>query len=77
MDYIVIFKNVRDASQIRHLRMQMYPENKDFLVNAFRDATKEPYSHLFLDLRSNSVETLRVRANVLGNFQTIYIPKKL
>ncbi len=77
MDYIVIFKNVRDASQIRHLGLQMYPENKDFLVSAFRDATKEPYSHLFLDLRSNSVETLRVRANILGNFQTIYIPKKL
>ena len=77
MDYIVLFKNVRDASQIRHLGQQMFPENKDFLVNVFRDATKEPYSHLFLDLRSNSDETLRVRANVLKYFQTIYLRKKL
>jgi hypothetical protein len=77
MDYIVLFKNVRDASQIRHLGKQMYPENKDFLVNVFRDATKEPYSHLFLDLRSNSLDTLRVRANVLKYFQTVYLPKKL
>ena len=77
MDYIVIFKNVRDATQIRHLGQQMYPENKDFLVNAFRDATKEPYTNLFLDLRSNSLDVLRVRADVLNNFQTVYLPKKL
>ena len=77
MDYIVIFKNVRDATQIRHLGQQMYPENKDFLVNAFRDAMKEPYTNLFLDLRSNSLDALRVRANVLNNFQTVYLPKKL
>ena len=56
MDYIVIFKNVRDTTQIRHLGQQMYPENKDFLVNAFRDATKEPYTNLVLDLRSNSLD---------------------
>ena len=78
MDYIVLFRNVRDASQIRHLGQQMYPENKDFLVNVFRDATKEPYSHLFLDLRSNSIDTLRVRANILKYYyQTIYLHKKL
>ncbi len=75
MEYIVIFKNVRDASQIRHHGQQMYPENKDFLVNAYRDATKEPYSHLLLDLRANSLESLRVRAKVLNNVQTIYLPK--
>ena len=72
MDYIVIFKNVRDATQIRHLGQQMYPENKDFLFNAFRDATREPYTNLFIfDLRSNSLDALRVRANVLNNFQIV------
>ena len=77
MDYIVIFKNVRDVTQIRHLGQQMYPENKDFLVNSFRDATKEPYTNLFLGLRSNNLDALRVRANVLNNFQTVYLQKKL
>ena len=55
----------------------MYPENKDLLVNAFRDATKEPYTNLCLDLRSNSLDVLRVRADVLNNFQTVYLPKEL
>ena len=77
MDYIVIFKNVRDATQIRYLGQQMYPENKDFLVSAFRDAMKEPYTKLFLDLWSNSRDALPVRANVLNNFQTVYLPKKI
>ena len=37
-------------------------------ISAFRDATKEPYTNLFLDLRSNSLDALRVRANVQNNF---------
>ncbi len=77
MDYIVLFKNVRDASQIRHLAQQMYPEYRDFLISAYRDATKQPYGNLFLDLKSSSEDVLRVRGNVLDEFQTVYVEKKL
>ena len=35
MDYIVLFKNVRDSSQIGHLARQMFPR-----IWAFQDATQ-------------------------------------
>ena len=76
-DYIVLFKNVRDASQISHFGKQMYPHNGKFLSWAFKDATHEPFTYLFLDLRPDTDESIRVRANIMGNYQTVYVPKNL
>ena len=77
-DYMILFKNARDASQITHLSRQMYPHNSKFLTWAFHDATKEPYSYLFLDLKPYTSESLRVRSNILNEqYQTVYIPKSL
>ena len=41
--YIVVFKNPRDQSQIRHLACQMFPSKPKFLQVAYEDATKHPY----------------------------------
>ena len=76
-DYIVLFKNVRDASQISHFGKQMYPHNGKFLSWAFKDATHEPFTYLFLDLRPDTDESIRVRANIMGEYQTVYVPKNL
>jgi hypothetical protein len=77
MDYIVLFKNVRDATQIGHLARQMYPNNPKFLTSAYHDATKEPYGHLFLDFKPNGEGSLRVRGNILNEIQVVYLPKTL
>ena len=73
----MLFKNVRDASQISHFGKQMYPNNTKFLNWAFKDATKAPFTYLFLDLRPDTDESIRVRANILGEYQIVYIPKSL
>ena len=78
MDYLVLFKKIRDASQIGHLARQMFPRNSKFLIWAFQDATRTPYSHLFLDLKPDGNESLRVRGNILNReYQAVYIPKNL
>jgi hypothetical protein len=41
--YMVLFKNPRDATQIRTLSQQMYPDNSRLLGDAYRDATSQPY----------------------------------
>ena len=41
--YIVLFKNPRDQQQVAHLARQMYPKNSHVHLDAFRDATQEPY----------------------------------
>ena len=69
-DYMVLFKNPRDASMITHLGAQM--GNAEFLKQAFRDATRNPFTHLMINLRSHSPDALRNRINVLSETQIVY-----
>ena len=76
-DYMVVFKNARDQSQIHHLARQFMPENGKFLTWAYRDATEKPHSYLFLDLTPNTEENFRVRTNILPSQapQFVYVPR--
>ena len=62
--YMVLFKNPRDASQFSNLARQMYPNKSAFAVEAYKDATRQPYSYLFVDLRPEQDEDLRLRTNI-------------
>jgi len=48
-DYFVLFKNPRNSSEIRTLATQITPGNLS-LVNIYMEATKEPFSYLFINL---------------------------
>ena len=65
-DYFIIFKNVRDGSTINYLASQM--NARDFLPRAYKHATRDAYSHLLLDMRSDTDERLRVRAKVFDEY---------
>ena len=74
-DYVVFFKNPRDKSQIFHLAHQMFLENVNFLVDAYKDATREPYSYLFIDLTPKTDDRFRVRSKIfLGEYTRLYKP---
>ena len=62
--YMVIFKNPRDATQITYLARQMFPGKSAFMTDAFKDATKKPFSYLLIDLKADTEEKQRLRANV-------------
>ena len=74
IDYAVLFKNTRDPSMITHLGQQM--GNVKFLKQAYRSATSDPFSHLFIDMRSDTPDALRYRSNVLetNGEQFLYRP---
>ena len=79
-DYMVIFKNARDQSQIQHLAKQFIPNNSKFLVEAYRDATKnKPHSYILLDLTPTTDDKYRIRTNILPQEapQYVYIPNKM
>lgn len=81
--YMVIFRNPRDAGQIEFLGRQMSPNNPKFLSEVFQEATENPYSYLFLNFRSETPQFMRVMANVLKSDQdtaakkhlSIYVPR--
>ena len=71
-DYAVLFKNTRNPSMITHLGQQM--GNVKFLKQAYQAATIDPFSHFFIDMRSDTPEIIRYRINVLDEIQTVYQP---
>jgi len=70
--YMVLFKNPRDVSQFANLARQMYPKTSQFAVEAYRDATREPYSYLLVDLRPEQDEELRLGTNIFPERLTTY-----
>ena len=75
--YLVLFKNVRDKLQITYLARQMYPSNPKHMIEAYTDATNEPYSYLFVDLKPNVDENHRLKACIFPDDinHYVYIPK--
>ena len=73
--YMVIFKNPRDTAQIRYLAMQIYPNNRKFLIESYSDATRSSHSYLFLNLTQNCEDWRRVSTQIFpGEESELYIP---
>ena len=75
--YMVVFKNPRDASQITNLAKQMNPGRVKFVQEAFVDATSTPYGYLLVDLKQDIPGDLRLRTSILPDdvVQYVYMPK--
>lgn len=71
--YLIVFKNRRDQSQIMHLARQLYPGKTKFFREVFDDATKIPFAFLLIDLRNQTDEGMRLRTQILPNqIQYVY-----
>ena len=75
--YLVFFKNPRDASQIIHLAKQMYPGHTKFVQEAYKDATSRAFGYLFVDLKQDTHEDVRLRTNIFSeeDMQYVYLKK--
>ena len=74
-NYLILFKNPQDKTQIDYISRQMYPKDKVFLSFAFEDATKKPYSYLLIDSNQTTNDEVRVRTNICKDGEMIvYVP---
>lgn len=73
--YMVLFKNPRDGRQVEYLANQMFPKNSKYMLDGYRDATRKPYGYLFVDMKQNTPDPLRLRGNILNGIQEIYMPQ--
>ena len=69
--YLVLFKHPRDQQQVMTLARQMYPGNSQHFMDHYKAATDKPYGYLVIDLKPNTSDDQRLRANVLENIPTI------
>ena len=63
-NYLVLFHNARDKTQVRTLAMQMFPSNPQFLIDAFEDATNTPHGYLVVDIKPDTPSVIRVRTSI-------------
>ena len=70
--YVVLFKNPRDAGQVAIMARQMYPRKSNFVVEAFRDATREPYGYLLIDPKPETDDRYRFRTNIFPDDERQY-----
>ena len=57
-DYFAVFKNPRNSSEVRVLAQQLTPGTLE-LINIYSEATKDPFSYLFINLTQECDETVK------------------
>jgi Poxvirus A32 protein len=75
--YVIAMKNARDQQQFKIFSSQICPGNSTYVVDAYRDATKYPYSYLLLDFTQDSPSVLRLRSKIFPSEfpYTVYLEK--
>lgn len=74
-NYLILFKNPQDKTQVDFLGRQMYPYDKNFLSAAYDDSTRHPYSYLLIDSHQTTPDEVRVRTNIINNApMCVYVP---
>lgn len=80
--YMILFKNPRDASQVRYLAAQLFPGKSSFLTDAYKQATSRAHGYLLLDLTQSTPDHQRVLSHILPSESDecgsgfYYVPKK-
>lgn len=62
--YITLFKNPRDQSIASIIARQMFPSKIRKFQKIYEDATSSPYSYLFIDLKPQTPEEVRLLTNI-------------
>ena len=73
--YTALFKNPRDAGQIRTYAQQIDGKNRKFIEDAFKDATSVPYGYLVFDFRQTTSDNVRLRTNIFKDEETVIYGK--
>ena len=74
--YQVVFRNRRDASQFRVLASQMAPNRSGWLLDAFEDATREPFGYLLIDNHPRTVDEHRIRSRIMPGEQISFYSER-
>lgn len=73
--YMVVFKNPRDSTQIATLSSQMFPGRSHFMKEAYNHAINIPYGYLFIDFKQTTDDRYRLRSNLFDIFPTLYLKR--
>ena len=64
---MILFKNLRDVTQINNLSRQMFPKKSKDFMQVFDDATSanNGFGYVLLDLNPNTMTDMRIQGNII------------
>lgn len=76
-NYLILFNNPRDKSQIKYLARQTYPDNPNFVIDAYKQACQDPFGYLVLDFTQTTPDYYRLSSGIFPpHICQLYQPKK-
>jgi hypothetical protein len=77
--YLILMRSPNSALSIRNIGVQLFPHQLDFFLDAYKQATNEPYGYLVVDMHAASDPLLRLRTNLFKDDElpSIFIPKNV
>jgi hypothetical protein len=76
-NYYVLTKNPRGDEQVARLAQSLSRNKMDFVVDAFNDATRSPFSHLLIDMCQDTPPELRYLTCVTEPVSYAYVPRDI
>lgn len=75
-NYLVLFKNPRDKTQVKILSHQMFPSQKAFFLESYEDAVKDPHGYLIVDFTPGCPDQYRLRSGILPHqWPVVYVQR--
>ena len=71
-DYFIVFKNPRNSSEIRTLAQQITPGSL-FLIKIYIEATKDPFSYLFINLTQECEREVKYLTQIFSKDNTVKV----
>ena len=65
-DFFCVFKNPRNSSEIRTLSQQLTPGDMK-LIDIYQEATKDPFSYLFINLTQECKDQVKYLSHLFNN----------
>lgn len=75
--YLVLMRSPNSALSIRNIGVQLFPRQLDYFLDAYRQATIQPYGYLLIDMHASSDPILRLRTGIFKEDEDriIFTPK--
>src|SRR5678816_151433 len=74
--YLILFGQRRDMSQINVLASQMFPLQRKEFLKVYKEVTSIPHGYLMCELHPKNTYRVLLRANILPyEIETVYIPE--
>ena len=71
--YLFLFKSPRNSSKIIHLAKQVSPYDNKFIVQSYREATKDEFTYLLFDFHQSTPEKVRLRSKIFPSQGTMTV----